>query len=293
MDTAQEKKIDIFDYFDYYEYIKDMYHFLKSEKPEFSFRVFARDAGIPSHSYFLRIVKRERKLSIKYVDNFCNALKLNVLESQYLKTLVHFNNEKKAEKKEFFLKELLQIRYRRNDEYRLSDEKLQFFQKWYYPVIRELAVLVDFKDDYALLAKRCMPKITEKQAASAVHYLLKNDFIKKSGDGRYKLVDYFITSGPEVTSTVFRRYHRETIKIASEDVDRIKQKDRDVSSLVMRVNKNTYVQMKKEIADFRKHLLNMARESDDPDMVCFVGMQLLPRSKGIKQSNSLDSGREL
>ena len=293
MNTVNKKNIDIFNYFDYYEYIKDMYTFLKSEKPDFSFRVFARDAGIPSHSYFLRVIKRERKLSTKYIENFCNALKLSVLESQYLKTLVHFNNENKAEKKEFFLKELLQIRYRRNSEYRLSDDKLQFFQKWYYPVIRELAVLADFKDDYALLAKRCVPKITEKQASNAVHYLLKNNFIKKSGDGRYKLVDYFITSGPEVTSTVFRRYHRETIKIASEDVDRIRQKDRDVSSLVMRVNMNTYIQMKKEIADFRKHLLNMARESEDPDRVCFVGMQLLPRSKEVKQINSLDSGSEL
>jgi len=278
MKNSEQKKIDIYNYFDYYDYLKDQYEFLKKNSPGFSFRAFAKTAGITSHSYFLRIVQRKRKLSSDYIINFCKALQLDADECEYFNLLVSFNNEKNPRQKEIYLKLILNLRYNRKAEYRLADEKLKFYEYWYYPVMRELAVIVDFKEDYALLARKCVPKITPAQAKGAIQYLVENNFLKKDRKGRYRLVDYFISTGKEVNSTILRKYHRTTIKQASEAVDTIKPEKRDISSLTLRVNKNTYLLMKNEIQNFRKHLLDVARECQDPDMVCFVGLQLFPRS---------------
>jgi len=273
--------INIFDYFDYAEFLNDKYEWLKANKTGFSFRSFARDAGIASHSYLIRIIKKQRKLRGEYIQKFCNALKLSELECNYFTALIHFNNEKKAQQKEFYLKEILNLRYNHKEEYRIEDKKLKFFQKWYYPLVREMVVLIDFQDDYNLLARKCKPKITPAQAKSAVRYLIENGFLKKDKQGRYRLTDYFITTGKEVNSTILRKYHRTTLQQTADSLDAIKPEHRDVSSLTMRVNRETYDRMKTEIQTFRKALLNMARESKNPNMVCYVGMQLLPRSDEI------------
>lgn len=279
MKNQVTKKIDVFQYFDYYDYLKDQYEFLKNNKIGFSFRTFAQIAGISSHSYFLRIVKRQRKLSNKYIDKFCQALHLDNNECEYFRALVYYNNERNPQLKETYLKQILSLRYKQKEEYRLEDEKLKFFQHWYYPLVRELAVLIDFQEDYNLLARKCVPKITPAQAKSAIKFLVEKKFLKRNGNGRYSLVDYFISTGKEVNSTILRKYHRTTIKQAAEAIDTIKPEKRDISSLTLRVNSETYDQIKSEIQLFRKHLLDLARGSKDPDKVCFVGLQLFPRSE--------------
>jgi uncharacterized protein (TIGR02147 family) len=93
------KKINIFDYFDYAEFLKDKYGWMKANKTGFSFRSFARDAGIASHSYLIRIIKKQRKLRGEYIQKFCNALKLNEMECNFFTAMIHFNYEKKVQQK--------------------------------------------------------------------------------------------------------------------------------------------------------------------------------------------------
>lgn len=270
--------ISLFDYFDYVEYLTDYYNELKRVRIGFSFRSFAQNAGIPSHSYLLRIIKRQRKLSPKYLDTFVKALNLNAQEAKYFINLVHFNNSNKTSEKEQYLKTIVNLRCRCKEEYRLVDEQLEFYQYWYYPVIRELATLVDFGDNYALLAHYCTPKITEQQAQNAMTFLVKNKFLVPKSNGRYEVSDPVLATSPEVRSTILRRYHRDTLVQSSELLDRIDPCDRDVSSLTLRVDRETYDEIKKEIQNFRKRLLFMAKRSKTPTMVCHAGFQLFPRS---------------
>lgn len=270
--------LSVFDYFDYVEYLNDFYDELKKTRIGFSFRSFAQNAGIPSHSYLLRVIKRQRKLSPKYIDTFIKALNLKSLEAQYFSSLVFFNNSNKSSEKEKHLKTILSLRCRCKEEYRLADEQLDYFQHWYYPVIRELATVVNFQDDYALLGRMCNPSITEKQAKAAVSFLVKNKFLVPKLNGTYEVADPIVSTPPEVQSTILRKYHRDTLVQSSELLDTIDPFDRDVSSLTLKVDGDTYAEIKKEIQNFRKRLLHMAKKSKKPTMVCHTGFQLFPRS---------------
>jgi uncharacterized protein (TIGR02147 family) len=88
-----------------------------------------------------------------------------------------------------------------------------------------------------------------------------------------------ISSGDEVRSTVLRNYHRQTLAQSIEALDKPDLENRDVSSLTLSVSRKTYFAIKKEIQEFRKRLLVMAREDAGPEMVCLAGFQLIPRSK--------------
>lgn len=283
MTSSTNQKIDIFNFFNYCEYLQAVYNWRKAHEDGFSHRRFSQEAGIKSPNYLLRVLKGERALSEEYCKKFCTALKLQKNEESYFLTLVQFNNEKNITQKEILLRSLLSLRYRRGI-HRINDKKLQFFSKWYYPVIRELATIINFKNDYALLARKCIPRITAQQAENAVNYLLKNGFLMIDESGNLLRTDPVISSGDEVYSTILRNYHKQTLSQSIEALNTIEQENRDISSLTMSVSRKMYNLIKKEIQDFRKHLLQIAKEDNNPELVCIAGFQLFPRSKVISKT---------
>ncbi|MBN1758393.1 MAG: TIGR02147 family protein [Chitinispirillaceae bacterium] len=290
MKATPDNTIDIFNYFDYREYLQAVYRWKKEHEKGFSHRSFSREAGISSPNYLHRVLNGERSLSESYLEKFCNALKLSRNECQYFSKLVQFNNESDSSKKESLLRALLSLRYRRGI-HRISDKKLQFFSKWYYPVIRELAAVLDFGDDYNLLARSCIPRITAQQAGNAVGYLTKNGFLELNENGKFVRTEPVLSSGNEVRSLILRKYHRQTLLQSIDALDTIEPENRDVSSLTLSVSKKTYIAMKKEIQDFRKRLLQMARNDANPEMVCLAGFQLLPRSRVHSRKQQQDRRR--
>ena len=98
----------------------------------------------------------------------------------------------------------------------------------------------------------------------------------------HNAVNAVITSGPEVDSTILSAYHKKTIMQAAEAMATIRPENRDISSLTLSVSRQTYLEIKKEIQGFRKRLLSMARNDMNPEMVCFAGFQLLPKSAGYR-----------
>jgi uncharacterized protein (TIGR02147 family) len=278
MKADSKKTVDIYNFFDYREYLQAVYTLKKEHEKGFSHRTFSNEAGISSPNYLFRVLKGERTLGMEYIEKFCKALELTRNESVYFTTLVQFNTESEIHKKETYLRTLLSLRYRRGV-HRMGDKKLQFFSKWYYPIIRELAAVVDFKDDYNLLARSCLPRITSQQAVNAVAYLLKAGFLQKNTDGDYIRTVPVISSGDEVKSVVLRNYHRQTLTQSIEALDTVGLENRDISSLTLSVSRKTFQAMKKELQDFRKRLLFMAKEDTNPEMVCLAGFQLLPRSR--------------
>ncbi len=75
--------IDILNYFDYYDYLSDVYKHLKDIHTGFSYRTFSRDAGIPNHNYLLRVIKRQRNLTLRYVSNVSRYLKHSKQDTFY------------------------------------------------------------------------------------------------------------------------------------------------------------------------------------------------------------------
>jgi uncharacterized protein (TIGR02147 family) len=283
---SERQQPNVFDYFDYRDYLEDFYAYKKALDPAFSHRVFLELAGIGGSTYLHRIINNQRKLGAKYVPHFTRALSLNQKEGAYFALLVSFCNEKPGPQKDSYFREVLQLRGKLPGR-RIENQKLRFYEKWYYPIIRELAVALDFKEDYNLLAASVIPRITAVQAKGAVQYLLRNGFLKKDANGGYTQADPVISTGDEVRSTVLRKYHRIMLKQHIEALDTIAPEERDITSLTMSVSEENYSRIKKEIQQFRKRLLAIANEPQKPEIVCQTGFQLIPRSKTAKKADRL------
>jgi len=279
-----KKEIDVFNYFDYREYLRDLFDEYKKAETGFTYRSFARQAGIMSQTYMLRVINGTRSLSPDYLPNICAFFRLNQSQARYFEALTAFNNEKHPERKEELLKKIISLRYSK-DVHRIADKKLRFYERWYYPVVRELVTIIDFKNDYNLLARLCRPRITAVQARGAVRYLLANDFIRKNPDGTFRQTHQVISTGPEVDSTILRKYYRQIMHQCMDAIDNEKREERDISSLTLSVSENKFRAIKTEIQEFRKRLLAMAKEDYEiPERVCLISMQMIPRSKRVKRS---------
>lgn len=269
----------IFDYFSYRDYLNDVFSYFKITIPSYSHRKFLNDANINGSAYLLRVLRGERKLSIKYIPNFSKALKHDTVQARFFELMVRFENEKNVDKKDLHLKAMLKIRSKKATHV-LYDKKLRYLDKWYYPVVRDLVGLVDFKEDYNFLAKLLIPRINADQARGAVKFLLENGFIRKKANGKgYEPTEPIVSTPPNVQSTILSQFHRKNLELDIEAFDTCSLSDRSISSVVLSVSDETYEKMRAEIKEFRKKMIALARSGTDPSMVYRIGFQMVPRAK--------------
>jgi uncharacterized protein (TIGR02147 family) len=282
--TVSNSGISIFEYFDYHEYLKDFYAYKKKTSPDFSHRLFLSTAGIPGTVYLLRIQKGA-KLDNRFIPNFIHALDLNDSEAEYFKALVSFQNEKKAEPKELHCRKMLALRASRNH-LRVNDDRLGFYRKWFYPVVRELACMNNFTDDFTTLANKVIPRIKTGQAQEAVVFLEKNGFIAQRDDGTWYQVDPSFTTADEVHSTLLRKFHKKNLEHCIDALDTVPQHDREISSTTLSISHDCYNDIKHEIQQFRNRLLDIAVTDKKPaEIVCHTGFQLIPRTRLKKDTD--------
>jgi uncharacterized protein (TIGR02147 family) len=213
----------------------------------------------------------------------CIALNLNDQEAEYFENLVFFNQAKTVEEKNFFFEKLVQKQKLRSVK-RIEEEQYEYFSAWYHTIIREAVIIIDFKDDYRLLANFLNPPITPKQAKESVELLLKLGFLTKTG-GNYVQTEPLLASD---SSTEFRihqvmNYQIQMLKMTIEAFDRWKPDKRLTSATTFSVSDKTYMQFVEILRDARSQMMKITKADENPQQVYMLGMNLFPMT-GKNQS---------
>lgn len=282
-------KICVFMYFDYVEYLRDLLKSLQAEKGS-SLRSIQKALDVKGSGFFTRILDGSRPLSLSNAATLAKSLGMAPAEAEYFENMVRFGNEKNVDEREVLLKKLLSARSE-NGEYALKDSALQFFGKWYIPVVRDLLPLLpegaDTPDLSRKIGRMVVPSLKASQVDGAIDYLVENGFVKVSAEGRYEVSEPIISTPPRVRSTLLRKYHLKNLEIDRDAFDLLGMDDRSLSSVTCSLSKESFEKVRLEIQDFRKRVLAIAREDRNPDRVCHLGVQFLPRAV-LKLSNGGD-----
>ncbi|HEX2955283.1 MAG TPA: TIGR02147 family protein, partial [Chitinispirillaceae bacterium] len=198
MKTKTAQRFNIYPYTDYRNLLKDYYTFQKKEVRSFSYRYFAVKSGV-SASLFKDIIEGRRRLSLEVMQKYSAAMNLTPREIEYFSAVVQFINSKTTEDKNFFFTEMLRLRG--STMIKLIDKgQYEFFRSWYHSAIRELVTLPDFREDYELIAKRCIPKISAAQARKSIEIMLQLGILRRNGKGSLEQSDMVISSECELKS---------------------------------------------------------------------------------------------
>lgn len=268
------QRIEFYD--DFRIYLHDYYQEQKKRFPHFSYRFFCNKAGLKSPSHFLEIIKGSRKLTSKMLDAFIKGLALNENDARYFTALVGFNQSKNSNQKQQFLLQMRGLK-RKVKQALVSTDHYEYYSKWHNVIIRELACLMDWNDDYELLAKSILPPIKKNEARDSVEFLVRAGFLEKRA-GRYFQRDPAISSGPEVCSLGIRAYNRFMAERAKEAVEEFPPSERDIQSLTIGISQEGYRLVKQEMQEFLSRVVRIVDDEKNPEQVYNVNVHLFPMS---------------
>lgn len=270
--------LSIFGYDDYRKYLEDRFEEMKRTKRRFSFRSFSKSAGIGSPNFPQQVIAGHRNLTPDTVAKFAEALQLGKKELEYFDHLVHLNQAKNIEEKNFYFKKVYQSKNSR-DLKKIEKAQYLFCVNWFIPVIREMVELEDFAPDPEWICSRISPTITKIQAEKAIKVLKELDLIIQSADGKYVKRDRSLSSGNEIRNLYVKNFHTQMIQLGKESIERYPSEKREVSSLTLSVTEHQFAAIKQRIADFRKELLDIATSEEQTTKIYQLNFQFFPLIK--------------
>ncbi|MBI2082313.1 MAG: TIGR02147 family protein [Deltaproteobacteria bacterium] len=265
---------DLFNYLNYRHFLKDYYREAKEKRGAlFSFRTFSRLAGLKSPNFLKLVMEGKRNLGPQGIRGFSKALHLNKEESSFFEALVNFNQAPNDSERNQWYETLSRSRRYREIK-QIEKDYFVYYSRWYYPAVRELVLLPDFKEDPQWIAERLFPPITPREAKVALELLLELGFLKRNSSGHLIQATRNMTTDREVVSLAIANFHREMIQKAAESIEKTPPEKRDISSLTLALSKEKFEEAKRRIQDFRRELNILLSDDQKVDSVYQLNFQI-------------------
>lgn len=265
-------KPDIYHYDSYRNYVYHWLKHIKSEKEYYSQTLLAMQCKI-SVSALNNALSGKRNITLGTAGKIAEGLKLKKNEKEFFMILVEYTQENNVEKK--------QKLYKKIESYRLgqdSSERLQsFFSDWRLSLVRELACMVDFGDDFQKLSSHCRQNIPPAEMEKLVNRLVELGLIKKE-NGKYIQSEPFIKAYNIPPSST---YHRtaDLTELGKAALYNIPKDERYIVSHTLSVSRNTYHEIIEMIDEIGRKIEEESVREENPDEVVQLNMQLFPLSK--------------
>jgi uncharacterized protein (TIGR02147 family) len=265
------------EYVDYRQFLKDFYEENKKQHSYFSYRYFCRKAGINSPPFYKEVAHGKRNLTDQTVTAFIKGLGLNARQGDFFRELVFFTQAKNAQRKQEHLERMRGLLPRISEKV-LPADFYSYYSRWYHIAVRELACMIDWKDDYKVLAASLRPSIKVREARQAIKLLLDLGMIRKGDNGRYEQTARHLTSGPEVVSLSVRQVNEQLSSLGAEAIGRFPASARDVSSLTVGLAPESYGLVKVAIQEFKDKVKRLISLQGTPGAVYNLNVQFFPLS---------------
>ena len=241
-------KISIFGYTDYRQFLRDAYEELKQSKHFFSYRYFAKKAGLSSPALLKMVIEGERNLTPKSIEQFVTGFCLKGHDAQYFRVLVLYNQAKTdSEKNKQFSKLRKLLEHRKVN--LLSLQQYDFFSNWYVPVIREVINCEGFENDPEKISKYLFHEVTPEQVKEAIKLLMTLRFV---GEEKGSIVSRpgHLKTDDSISHLALKNYHRGQLDQAKKSIERTKADRREIQALTIGVDPEKIPLAKEKILEF-------------------------------------------
>ena len=269
---------NVYDYLDYRSYLSDLFHFRKAGASHFSYRYFSKKAGFASPNFLQLVINGQRNLTNASIAKVAKGFSLKKKEREFFEYLVFMNQATLHDEKNYYYRKMISIVGFKSIS-TIAKDQFEYFSKWYYPAIREMLSFGAGAATPEKIAAKLIPKITVKQAASALGLLKRLKLITQSPDGNWEQVDRDISTGPEIKSMAVANFHKKMLQLATDSIDRFNASKRDISGLTLSIQHENLPELKDRLVSFRQELMELASYDENSDMVVQINFQLFPLTK--------------
>jgi len=257
---------NIYKYDNYRHILRDFYQDQKSKYPQkFSYRYFSKLVGYKTSNFILLVINNKRNISHNSIKQFARVLKLRGRKYDYFESLVYFNQAAEDTTKARYFEKLTS--FKEYKEARLVDDSQNlYFSKWYYPVIREMIRLSDFRPDFIWISKNIFPRIKVAQVKEALETLETLRLIKRLPNGSYIQNDQQLKTRNQGLGNEIAEFHKKMIQIGYNSLNRPPDK-RDVSGITMSLSPAKFMLIRKKISEFRDEIQSVIDERIDSETI--------------------------
>lgn len=272
---------NVYRYDDFRVFLKEMFAWKKAQDGEYSYRRFAKEAGISNPGYLLDVIVGKRTLSDNAEKKTAAAFGLNEAEGEFFGLLVDFGQSKQDARRQEIYREIL---YRRNRSRfaRVSPRLVKYYQDFHYPLIYSALQCFEFRGDYEAFGAAFDPPIAPAALKKYIRELCEWEVVKQGPDGRYRATEAFVEP-PATLGALVRRLNREWILQAAESLFRYGPDDRHVSTLLLSVSEEARKRLQGEIERFRREALAIvSADAGKPSSLMQLSIQYFPKTKKRK-----------
>ncbi|MBN1575729.1 MAG: TIGR02147 family protein [Chitinispirillaceae bacterium] len=270
---------NIFEYQDFRTYLKNYYDEQKALKKNFSYRYFSKKAGVNTPSFLYYVIENKRNLTESSVLKISQAIGHSPEEAEYFENLAFFNQAKTINEKTHYYSRLIEIR-RPIDIQNIEADRYEYYSKWYHSVIREVATLVNFQDDFARLGSFLIPPVSAREAKESIVLLKRLGFLERDEKGLYHQTNNLILGRPApLQSFQIERFQLEMLRMAIRAYDNVPIKNRLSNSTTLSVSTKTVELYKLKIRELQRDLMEIARMDDMQEQAIQITVNLFPVSR--------------
>lgn len=276
---------DVLDYLEYREFLKDWFVESKKDNRFTSYRYLGQKTGVDP-AWLVRVFQKEGHLNEEALPAFIRLCGFDDRRAEYFRILYRFCKTKaKSSLSELYcrLMELREMEARV-----LTSPEFMYFGNWACTALRALIGISENTSDLHAVANHLNPPISQNDARNALEVLKQLKLIEKDGHGGWNITQQIVTTGGEVKSIAVRNFHRRTLELAQESLDRHSIAERDVSSIVFTVDQADIPEFKQRIEDFRRGLLQFAKKSEHANRVYALNVSMFPLSEVVENPSSSD-----
>ncbi len=267
-------QISIYSYLNYRQYLADLIDIKKSENSKYTHRYLSEQGGF-GLGLLTKILNGERNISAKIIVKLMDLFEMDANEQIYFEAMVNFNQAHVHSEKAIYLKQIMELK---QHIVRSVDVcQYEFYNEWYFAVIRELLGIINFNGDYRALAELVSPSITVRQARRAVKVLRELEMVNDV-DGFLKPATSQISTGYETTSTAINNYIITTMEKAKEVIDYLPADEKNMSTICMSINNENRSIIIEKLRTFRRELMAFAESDEKASRVFQLNMQFFSLS---------------
>ncbi|MBN1577439.1 MAG: TIGR02147 family protein [Chitinispirillaceae bacterium] len=268
-------RISIFEYVDYRFFLTDYFNLQKKIFRGFTFRSFAKKAGL-SASLLKDILSKRQNLTIPAMRKYAGAMGLGGKESAYFEALAGFNNAATNGEKNRFFGEMVRLRGRSAVKF-LDMQQYEYFSEWYHAVVRELVTHAGLGNDPEAIARCIVPFVSTGKIRKSIALLRELGLVYEDPDGTWHASDKVISSEYEIQSVALKNYHTGMLERAREALENCPSEEREFQGLTISAGRETFNRMKERIRCFTDELLAMAAaDRGKAEEVYQINLQMFP-----------------
>lgn len=270
--------VNVYEFSDFRLFLAEYQAARQTKDKTFTRSRFCREIGLPnSRSFFNDIVKGSKPLSKVFLERFVKAMGLDPQESQYFRTLAQFNQSTQSQEREALFDQLVTLN--QTPKRFVTPEQYEFYRHWQHTALFALLDVVDFKDDFALLAKRVLPRIPVPQARASIALMKNLGLIRKNDRGCWKPVAKTLDAGGYVQNELIKQYQLQCLELSKEAMLLDTELPRNFSTVTLSVSRAGQEQIERKLQKFKAEVRAIAhRESEPADRVLQLNVQLFPQS---------------